>query len=136
MHQCNPTEDKREFVLSKAQRVKTGKLGKAHGALWEKSMTKALAVTLSVPSSTRPQPGTRARYTHLWNSSVPGMSSWAAGTLRQAALLQHRANLHFPWPAEWREPAHPVHATAHQDESIHEILMAVPGSSGPCYTRY
>lgn len=45
-------------MLSKAQIVKTGKLGKALGVL-----QRALAVILSVPSSKRPQPGTTARYT-------------------------------------------------------------------------
>lgn len=33
-------------------------------------------------------------------------------------------------------PAHPVHPTSQQDKSAHERLMAVPGSSGPCYSRY
>lgn len=95
-----PPEDKWEFALSKAWIVKTDRLGKARGAFQKKSMTKALAVKLSVPSSKRPQPGTRARYAHLLHSSVPGMSSWATGTLRQAALLQHRAK-HRPPPVSW-----------------------------------
>lgn len=136
VHQRNPMEDKWEFVLSKEWRIKTGKLGKAHGALWKKSVTTTPAILLSVPSSMRPQPRTRARYAHLLNSSVPGMSSWATGTLRLPYCSTGPNALCFPWPGEWSEPAHPVHPTAHQDESAHEFLMAVSGSSGPCYTGY